>query len=44
MPYEIDFLPVGDSNGDSIVIRYDDNPFYLHVVDGGFTSTADTAS
>jgi beta-lactamase superfamily II metal-dependent hydrolase len=42
MPYEIDFLPVGDSNGDAIVIRYDgDGGFYLHIVDGGFVDTAD---
>jgi beta-lactamase superfamily II metal-dependent hydrolase len=41
--YNIDFLPVGDSNGDAIVIRYgEENAFYLHVVDGGYTDTADT--
>lgn len=44
MSYEIDFLPVGDSYGDALVIRYgDDNAgYYLHVVDGGCTATADT--
>jgi len=44
MPYEVDFLPVGDSYGDAIVIRYgEDGPgYYLHVVDGGRTDTADT--
>lgn len=44
MPFEVDFLPVGDSYGDAIVIRYgDDNSgYYLHVVDGGCTATADT--
>lgn len=42
--YEIDFLRVGEGNGDAIVIRYAENAgdsFYLHVVDGGFTDTGD---
>jgi len=39
--YEIDFLPVGDSNGDAVIIRYgSEQSFYLNVVDGGFTETA----
>ena len=44
MPFEVDFLPVGDSYGDAIVVRYgEDNPGYLlHVIDGGRTETADT--
>jgi hypothetical protein len=43
MGYEIDFLPVGDSNVDAIVIRYGtEQSFHLHIVDGGFTDTADT--
>jgi beta-lactamase superfamily II metal-dependent hydrolase len=42
MPYEVDFLPVGDSNGDAIVIRHGgDDGYYLHIVDGGFVDTAD---
>jgi hypothetical protein len=41
--FEIDFLPVGDSNGDAIIIRHGaDDSFYLNIVDGGFTDTADT--
>lgn len=42
--YEIDFLPVGPGNGDAICIRYgnDQSGYYLHVVDGGYTDTADT--
>jgi beta-lactamase superfamily II metal-dependent hydrolase len=42
--HEIDFLPVGNSNGDAICIRYgnDTDGYFLHVVDGGFTDTADT--
>lgn len=43
MGYEIDFLPVGDSNGDAIVVRHGTaDTFYLHIVDGGFTDTAQT--
>lgn len=42
--YEVDFLPVGDGNGDAICVRYGDDQrgYWLHVVDGGFTDTADT--
>lgn len=44
MAFEVDFLPVGDSYGDAIVIRYGDDisGCALHVVDGGRTDTADT--
>lgn len=44
MAYEVDFLPVGDSYGDAIVIRYgqESSGYYLHVVDGGRTDTAQT--
>jgi beta-lactamase superfamily II metal-dependent hydrolase len=44
MGYEIDFLPVGDSNGDAITVRYgtDATGYTIHVVDGGFTDTAKT--
>jgi ribonuclease BN (tRNA processing enzyme) len=43
MDYEVDFLPVGDSNGDAICLRYGTrDSFWVHVVDGGFTDTADT--
>jgi beta-lactamase superfamily II metal-dependent hydrolase len=44
MAYDVDFLPVGDSYGDAIVIRYGSDPggYYLHVVDGGRTDTAQT--
>lgn len=40
--YEIDFLPVHTSkSGDAIAIRYEINGArYIHVVDGGYTSTA----
>lgn len=42
MRYEVDFLPVGDSFGDAIVIRYgdDESGYWLHVVDGGRTDTS----
>jgi beta-lactamase superfamily II metal-dependent hydrolase len=40
--YEIDFLPVHTSkSGDAIVIRYQVGQYWnLHLVDGGYTSTA----
>ena len=44
MPYEIDFLRAGDSNGDAIVVKWGDTKdgnFYLNVIDGGFTDTGD---
>jgi len=43
MPYEIEFLQVGDSNGDAICIRYgtSETDRHIHVVDGGFTDTGD---
>jgi beta-lactamase superfamily II metal-dependent hydrolase len=44
LPYMIDFLRAGDSNGDAIVVKYGDTKdgnFYLQVVDGGFTDTGD---
>ena len=42
--YEVDFLPVGDGNGDAICVRYgnDQTGYWLHVVDGGFADTSDT--
>jgi beta-lactamase superfamily II metal-dependent hydrolase len=42
--FEIDFLPVGDGNGDAICVRYgnDADGYYLHVIDGGYTDTAGT--
>ena len=43
MPYEIDFLRAGESNGDAIVIRWGDTgdgPFYINIIDGG--SSRDT--
>lgn len=35
MAFKVDFLPVGDSYGDAIVIRYsdDNHGYYLHVVE-----------
>lgn len=44
MPYEIDFLRAGDSNGDAIIVKYGDTKdgeFRLHLIDGGFTDTGD---
>ena len=41
MGYEIDFLQVGESNGDAICIRYGDEirGYAIHIVDGGYTNT-----
>jgi hypothetical protein len=44
MPYEIDFLRAGDSNGDAIVARWGDtkdSDFYINIIDGGITDTGD---
>ncbi len=38
MPYEIDFLRAGESNGDAIVVKWGDTKdgdFYLNVIDDG---------
>jgi beta-lactamase superfamily II metal-dependent hydrolase len=42
--HEMDFLPVGDGNGDAICVRYgsEEQGYWLHVIDGGFSDTADT--
>lgn len=42
--YEVDFLPAGDGNGDAICVRYGSEAtgHWLHVVDGGFSDTAET--
>jgi metallo-beta-lactamase superfamily protein len=38
MGIAIEFLGVGDSNGDAIIVQYGDaNGYKLHVVDGGYT-------
>ena len=44
MPFEIEFLPVGESNGDAITIRYGSEytGFTIHLVDGGYVDTATT--
>jgi hypothetical protein len=38
LPYEIDFLRAGESNGDAIIVKWGDtkdSSFYLNVIDGG---------
>jgi beta-lactamase superfamily II metal-dependent hydrolase len=41
--YEIDFLPVGNSNGDAICMRYGaPDSFYVHVTDGAYAETGET--
>jgi beta-lactamase superfamily II metal-dependent hydrolase len=42
--FEIDFLPVGDSNGDAICIQYTVNAnggVWVHVVDGAYAETGE---
>src|SRR5690348_11456972 len=42
--FELDFLPVGDSNGDAICMQYDagnGQGIYVHVVDGGYAATGE---
>jgi len=43
MGYEIDFLQVGKSNGDAILLRYGDaqTGFTVHLIDGAYTDTAE---
>ena len=44
MPYEIDFLQPGDSNGDAICMRYwspRENRYIIHVIDGGYCDTGE---
>jgi beta-lactamase superfamily II metal-dependent hydrolase len=43
MGFEIDFLPVGKSSGDAILVRYG-NPlsgYIVHLIDGAYTDTAE---
>jgi beta-lactamase superfamily II metal-dependent hydrolase len=38
MPVSVEFLPVGDSNGDAIIVTYGEpNGFWLTLVDGGYS-------
>ena len=42
MGIAVEFLPVGDSDGDAIIVRYgDQSSFYLHVVDGGYAEAGE---
>jgi beta-lactamase superfamily II metal-dependent hydrolase len=42
MPISVDFLPVGDSNGDAIIIKYGQGEsFYLQIVDGGYAKVGE---
>ncbi|MCC0055321.1 MAG: MBL fold metallo-hydrolase [Rhodobiaceae bacterium] len=44
MAYEIEFLPVGESNGDAICVRHGDaqTGYTIYVVDGGYAATGQT--
>jgi hypothetical protein len=42
MPIAVEFLPVGDSDGDAILVQYGDQTGYrLHVVDGGYAEVGE---
>src|SRR5262245_3625626 len=43
MHYEIDFMPVGESHGDAICMRYwmPDGKFSVDVIDGGYAATGE---
>src|SRR5262249_40423440 len=42
MAIAVDFLPVGDSNGDAIVIKYGQGDgYYLQIVDGGYAEVGE---
>ena len=39
MAFAVEFLPVGNSDGDAILIQYGtENSWYLNLVDGGYAS------
>ncbi|WP_346295751.1 hypothetical protein LRC39_22940 [Rhodopseudomonas sp. P1] len=39
MPFAVEFLPVGDSDGDAILVQYGtENNWYLNLTDGGYAS------
>lgn len=42
--FELDFLPVGNGNGDAVCLRYGEpaGGYFLHVIDGGYASTGKT--
>jgi beta-lactamase superfamily II metal-dependent hydrolase len=42
MPIAVEFLPVGDSDGDAILVQYGDQTgFRLHLVDGGYAQVGE---
>jgi hypothetical protein len=42
MGIAVEFLPVGDSDGDAIVVQYGDaNGYKLHIVDGGYAQVGE---
>ena len=43
MGIEVEFLPIGDGNGDAIIVRYTEpnGDFWLHVVDAGRNETGE---
>jgi hypothetical protein len=46
LPFEIDFLPVGKSSGDAILVRYG-NPlsgYTVHLTDGAYSTPSSSTS
>jgi hypothetical protein len=42
MAIAVEFLPVGDSDGDAIIVQYGtEQNYYLTVVDGGYASVGE---
>ena len=42
MAIAVEFLPVGDSDGDAIIVQYGtEQSYYLTVVDGGYASVGE---
>jgi beta-lactamase superfamily II metal-dependent hydrolase len=42
MALSVEFLPVGDSDGDAIIVRNgQDNSYYLHLIDAGYESVGE---
>ena len=45
MALAVEFLPVGDSDGDAILVKYgDDSGYWLNLVDGGYASVGETVT
>jgi hypothetical protein len=42
MPFAVEFLPVGDSDGDAILVQWgEENGYWLNLIDGGYASVGE---